>query len=120
MTTSQKQRRFSWLVSCLIDWAYKNGYEIVLGEAFRTKEQQAIYVKTGKSKTMHSKHLRCLAIDINLFKDDKYLSNTADYEPLGKYWESLDDECIWGGRFGDDPDTVKVEGWDGGHFQFTK
>lgn len=110
MTTSQKQRRFSWLVSCLIDWAYKNGYEIVLGEAYRTKEQQAIYVKTGKSKTMHSKHLRCLAIDINLFKDDKYLTETIDYEPLGKYWKSLDKECLWGGDWG----------WDGCHFQFTK
>jgi hypothetical protein len=120
MTTSQKQRRFSWLVSCLIDWAYKNGYEIVLGEAYRTKEQQAIYVKTGKSKTMHSKHLRCLAIDINLFKDDKYLTDGNDYEPLGKYWESLDPECIWGGRFGDNPDTAKIEGWDGGHFQYSK
>lgn len=120
MTTSQKQRRFSWLVSCLIDWAYKNGYEIVLGEAYRTKEQQSIYVQTGKSKTMHSKHLKCLAIDISLFKDDKYLIETPDYEPLGKYWESLDPECIWGGRFGDDPDTPNVEGWDGGHFQFSK
>ena len=110
MNLSQKQRRFSWLVSCLIDWAYKNGYEIVLGEAYRTRDQQEIYVKQGKSKTMKSKHLKCLALDINLFKDDNYLTETADYKPLGDYWKSLDPECIWGGDWG----------WDGCHFQFTK
>ena len=110
MTTSQKQRRFTWLVACLIDWAYNNGYEIVLGEAYRTKEQQTLYVQTGKSKTMNSKHLKCLAIDFNLFKDDKYLTDTKDYEPLGTYWKSLDPECVWGGDWG----------WDGGHFQYSK
>lgn len=110
MTLSQKQRKCSKLVGRLIDWAYKNGYEIVLGEAYRTKEQQELYVAAGKSKTMNSKHLKCLAIDINLFKDGKYLTETPDYKPLGDYWKSLDPECVWGGDWG----------WDGGHFQYTK
>ena len=110
MTLSQKQRKFPQLVASLIRWAYENGYEIVLGEAYRTKEQQSLYVATGKSKTMNSKHLRCLAIDINLFKNGEYLIETPDYKPLGDYWESLDPECVWGGDWG----------WDGGHFQYTK
>ena len=110
MTTSQKQRKFSLLLSQLITWAYANGYEIVLGEVFRTKEQQKLYVAEGKSETTNSMHLRCLAADINLFKNDKYLMDTPDYKPLGVYWKSLDPECVWGGDWG----------WDGGHFQFTK
>ena len=110
MTLSQKQRKCSQLIGRLIGWAYDNGYEIVLGEAFRTKEQQELYVAGGKSKTMNSKHLKCLAIDINLFKSGKYLTETPDYKPLGDYWKSLDPECVWGGDWG----------WDGGHFQYTK
>ena len=110
MTTSQKQRKFSLLLSKLITWTYANGYEIVLGEVFRTKDQQKLYVAAGKSKTVSSMHLRCLAADINLFKNDKYLMDTLDYKPIGDYWKSLDPDCVWGGDWG----------WDGGHFQFTK
>ena len=110
MTLSQKQRKFSLLLSRLISWAYENGYEIVIGEVFTPKDQQKVYVAAGKSKTLNGLHLRCLAGDINLFKDDVYLTETSDYKPLGDYWKSLDPECIWGGDWG----------WDGGHFQFTK
>lgn len=110
MSRSQKQRRFSYLLCKLVYWANKNGYEVVMGEGQRTKEQQAIYVKTGKSKTMNSFHIKCLAQDLSIFKDNVYLTETPDYKPLGDYWKSLDPECVWGGDWG----------WDGGHFQFTK
>lgn len=110
MTLSEKQRRFTWLLSCLIDWAYNHGYEIVIGEVYRTPEQQAIYIKKGKSKTASSKHQKCLAADLNLFKDDIYLTETKDHAELGIYWQSLDPECIWGGTWG----------WDGNHYQYTK
>jgi hypothetical protein len=110
MTLAQKQWKFSMFLARLITWAYDNGYRISMGEGLRTKEQQAIYVKTGKSKTMNSKHLVCLAQDIALWKDNVYLTETPDYAPLGEYWKSLDPECVWGGDWG----------WDGGHFQYTK
>jgi hypothetical protein len=109
MTLSEKQRRFTWLVSCLIDWAYGNGYELVLGHAYRSPEEQKRLYDAGISPTLKSKHKKCLAIDLNLFKDGVYLTKTEDHEPLGKYWESLDDECVWGGRFSD-----------GNHYQYTK
>ena len=94
----------------LILWAYRNGYELTLGEAYRTKEQQAIYVKAGLSKTMNSKHLDRLATDLNAFKNGEYLTDSDSYKPLGDYWKSLDPECVWGGDWG----------WDANHFQFTK
>ena len=106
MTRTQKQRKFSKFLAQLVIWAYDNGYEISMGEGQRTKEQQAIYVKTGKSTTMNSFHILCLAQDISLWKDDVYLTETPDYKPLGDYWKSLDPECVWGG--------------DWGHFQFTR
>lgn len=110
MTIAQKQQKFSELLAQLIVWAYLNGYKISMGEVLRTEEQQDIYIKTGKTKTKNSFHLKCLAADLSLWKDDVYLTKTLDYKPLGDYWKSLDPECVWGGDWG----------WDGGHFQFTK
>ena len=110
MSLSQKQRRFSLLVSKLIDWAYDNGYEVVLGHAYRTKGEQLVYFNSGASKVRVGKHPKCLAIDLNVYKDNVYLTETPDYKPLGDFWKSLDPECVWGGDWG----------WDGGHFQYTK
>lgn len=76
------------MVSQLIMFAYASGYEITLGDA---------YAKTGH---MHgSLHYVRLAIDLNLFKDGKYLTETKDHETLGMFWESLGGS--WGGRFND-------------------
>jgi hypothetical protein len=52
-----------------------------------------------------SLHYLRLAADINLFKlvNGKwtYCTLSSDHEEFGKYWESLDPECAWGGRFND-------------------
>lgn len=109
MALSEKQRKFTLLVSRLIQWAYEMGYELSFGEALRTPEQQAIYFKTGKSKTLNSKHLEKLAIDLNLFKDGEYQADSLSHRPLGGYWKSLDPECKWGGDF---------KFGDGNHYQF--
>lgn len=110
MTLSQKQWRFSYLLSLLIKWTYENGYTISMGHGYRTKEEQLAYYNSGASKVKVGKHPKCLAQDINLWKDGKYLTETPDYKPPGDYWKSLDPECVWGGDWG----------WDGGHFQYTK
>jgi hypothetical protein len=38
-------------------------------------------------------------LDLNLFKDGKYLALTEDHKPLGEWWESQGG--AWGGRFND-------------------
>lgn len=93
---SAKQRRFTLMVAHLIEWAYGNGYEITLGEAYRPPETAALYAKQGKgiSRSLHTVRL---AIDLNVFKDGIYLTETHQYKPLGEYWESLGG--AWGGRF---------------------
>lgn len=110
MTIGQAQRRFTLLIAKLIVHAYENGWELTFGEAYRTKDQQVIYIQQGKSQTMNSRHLSRLAVDFNLFINGKYMTRSEDYEPLGTYWESLDGHCVWGGR------------WkslaDGNHFEF--
>lgn len=38
---------------------------------------------------------------ITHFKDGVYQPKTETYRELGEYWESLDPDCKWGGRWGD-------------------
>lgn len=97
-TLGDKQREFPLMLAALITWAYEQGYEITLGEAFRTPEQAALNAQNG-SGIANSLHTQRLAIDLNLFKDGVYLTETADHEPLGKKWEEIGGS--WGGRFGD-------------------
>lgn len=99
MTLREKQSLFVFNISLLIQWAYKNGYELTFSEAYRTAEQQAYDVAHGLSKTSNSKHLERLAIDLNLFKNGALLTSNADYKPLGNYWVSLNTANTWGGDF---------------------
>lgn len=90
------QRRFTRLIAALIVWAYKSGYELTFGEAYRTPEQAALNSAKG-SGIGNSLHTQRLAVDFNLFINGEYQSETSAYEPLGVYWESLGGS--WGGRF---------------------
>ena len=99
-TLRQKQSRFVRLVAQLIEYAYANGYELTFGEAWRTPEQAKLNASAGRGIS-NSLHLDRLAVDFNLFKDGKFLSKTEDHKFLGEYWESLDKDTTWGGRFND-------------------
>jgi hypothetical protein len=98
VTLGEKQRQFTRMIAELIVWAYSNGYELTFGEAWRTPEQAALNAKSGKG-IANSLHGDRLAIDLNLFKDGVFLSQTEDHRPLGEYWESIGG--TWGGRFKD-------------------
>lgn len=97
-TLGQRQRRFLPMVAKLIDYAYAQGYELTAGELYRTPEQAALNAAKG-SGIAHSLHTQRLAIDLQLFKEGVYLTDSAAYEPLGIVWESLDPDACWGGRF---------------------
>ena len=98
MTLRQKQWKFVLMVSQLICWCAEHGYEVTFGEAYRDPEWADILAGRGKG-IKNSLHCSRLAIDLNLFKDGKYLSSTKDHEPLGLLWESIGG--TWGGRFSD-------------------
>jgi hypothetical protein len=88
MTLRQKQSKFVLMVSELIQFAYEQGYELTFGDAYATTGHMA-----------NSLHYQRLAIDLNLFRDGKYLTNTEAHLPLGLFWESIGG--AWGGRFKD-------------------
>jgi hypothetical protein len=98
MTLGEKQRQFTHDVALLIIEAYRLGYELTFGEAYRTPEQAALNAKKGTGIAA-SLHTNRLAIDLNLFRNGKYLTDTESHRPLGEYWESLRPENRWGGRF---------------------
>jgi len=98
----KKQTIFTKLLTELIVFAYSKGYQITLGEAWRPDITAQAYAKQGKG-IKNSLHSKRLAIDLNLFKDGKYLDKSEDHRFLGEFWESLGkknkiDAC-WGGRF---------------------
>lgn len=101
LTLLQKQQLFPQLMCKLIEFAYSKGYETTLGEFWRPPEMAKLYAAQGKG-IANSLHSVRLAIDLNLFKDGKYLTEAIDYKPLGEFWKSLSGvgyECCYGGDF---------------------
>ena len=88
MTLRQRQSKFAKKVALLILFAYDQGYEITVGDA---------WAKSGHKKD--SFHYKRLAIDLNLFKNGRYLRSTKAHEPLGAFWISLGG--TWGGGWND-------------------
>jgi len=86
MSLRKRQSKFARMVGLLILFAYEKEYEITLGDAYATD-----------GHCDGSFHYKRLAIDLNLFRDGKYLTNTEDHKPLGDFWESIGGS--WGGRF---------------------
>lgn len=99
MSLVAEQAAFLLDAAKLIQYATEQGWVITGGELFRTAEQQQIYVRTGRSKTMNSNHLKRCAIDLNFFRDGKLVWDKAQLAPLGAYWESLNPKNRWGGNF---------------------
>lgn len=97
MSLRQSQSAFVSDVAKLIMYANKNGFELTAGEFFRSPEQQAIYLKTGRTTTSNSLHLSRLAVDFNIFKNGQ-LCTKKEAEPLGAYWETLNPLNSWGGN----------------------
>ena len=98
MTLVEKQNQFAMMVAQLILKAQEMGYQVSLGEAWRTPQQAAANAAAGTG-IAKSLHIERLAIDLNLFRAGKYLSRTEDHRPLGEWWESIGG--AWGGRFND-------------------
>ena len=99
MSLVQEQAAFLLDACKLIQYATDQGFVLTGGELLRTPEQQEIYLKTGRSKTMLSNHLKRCAIDLNFFKDGKLIWDREQLAPIGAYWESLNPKNRWGGNF---------------------
>ncbi len=101
MNLHAKQALFAQLVATLIQEAAAVGFEVTLGNAWRSPEEAARLAQTGAG-IRNSLHTKRLAIDLNLFLNAVYLTDSADYAPLGSWWErqsTPEYTCVWGGRF---------------------
>jgi len=99
MSLSIQQQIFTQNVAKLILKANSLGINLTLGEAFRTEYQQAEHIRTGKSNTMNSNHLRRLAVDFNFFIKGELVYKHPFITELGDYWETLHPANRWGGNF---------------------
>lgn len=101
MKLSDKQKLFMHLLPRLLDHIHSEGYEITLGDGYRDPR---VFGNLGELQgygNTRSCHKLRLAIDLNLFKNGKYLTKTSDHQPIGTWWENLHPLCRWGGRFND-------------------
>ena len=95
----QKQRRFASMAAHLILHAQTLGFAVTLGDAYRDPRvfgPMGVRQGYGESRSAH-KHR--LAVDLNLFKNGRYLANTEAHRELGEWWEAQGG--TWGGRFND-------------------
>jgi len=107
LTLRQQQSLFVQMVAKLINFAYENGYELTFGDAYRDPRVFGLLGERKGYGSPSSFHKQRLAIDLNLFKDGKFLSTTEAHKPLGEYWKSIGGK--WGGDFSKP---------DGNHYQF--
>lgn len=77
----------------------------VLDSTIRTKEQQAQYVKEGKSKTMDSKHLKKY-----LPEYEKEYSLAVDIAPYPINWDDRESFCLMAGYILGIAKVLKSEG----------
>ena len=85
----------------LINYIYERGYECTGGDLYRSPRAFGGQGEEGPYGRARSAHKNRLAIDLNLFKDGVYLTETSDHREFGEFWERLRPEHRWGGRFND-------------------
>ena len=77
------------------------GYDIQMGECWRTTEQAEWNQEHGIG-IANSVHCDRLAVDLILWKNGVMLSTINDYSPAGKIWKSYstpNNLLCWGGEF---------------------
>jgi len=101
MGLGDKQKLFAKILPALLNKAHELGYEVTLGDAYRDPRIHGTVGEKLGYGHRNSCHKVRLAIDLNLFRDGKFLTETADHKILGEWWETLHPLCRWGGRFAD-------------------
>ena len=95
---SHIQEQFAQDVARLILKAAELGYGVTFGDAYRSPEQAAANAASG-SGIARSLHCERLAIDLNLFKDGRYITDGEGHRELGAWWKTLGPMHRFGGDF---------------------
>lgn len=100
MTLGQAQRTFMKCLQMLLQKIHADGYEVSGDWLYRPHEIAEQYAREGKG-IANSNHTIRLAIDLNLFREGVWKTQSEDHEQFGEYWETVHPLARWGGRFGD-------------------
>ncbi|GAG00971.1 unnamed protein product, partial [marine sediment metagenome] len=109
------QELFARLLPSLLETAFQLGYEVRVGEVYRSPQEARRLAALGKG-IVNSNHCKKLAVDLFLSEDGapavdehpkgviaeydrKVTWDLKDYEALGERWEKEHELCRWGGRF---------------------
>lgn len=96
---SAKRCRFSVAASQLMLWINEQpGYSACFNEVKRSSAQARENVANGIGIS-NSLHLLGLAVDIVLYKDGVYQTDSEAYRLLGEKWKSMGPDHCWGGDF---------------------
>lgn len=84
--------------------------DFIIVEGCRTREQQLLYYTSGKSKTMHSRHLNGMAVDfVDIKGTYKYELMAAIAAAFKLAARELDIPIQWGGDWHTFKDTPHIE-----------
>lgn len=93
MNLRQKQSLFARNVALLIQKASALGYEVTFGMTYRTPEEAK---RLGFANSLHTERL---AVDLNLFKNGRYITTGLGHTELGAWWKNQHELNRWGGDF---------------------
>lgn len=94
-----RQQRFARLTVRLFQEIERQGFTWTYGDAFRDPRvhgEQGVKLGYGEALSAHKQRL---AIDINLFKNGVYQTDTEAHRQFGDWWLAQDPDCRWGGNF---------------------
>lgn len=125
MTLRERQVKFVYNISLLIQYALKMGIELTAGEFYRPPATQAYYFKQGLSKTKTGRHPLRLAADFNFFvngrmlfeKKENYGKDVLLVKPLGEFWLSLHTDNVWGADWNRNHEVMDESFHDPYHFE---
>jgi hypothetical protein len=111
MTYREARAQFTKNVAKLIQYAEDQGYEMGIKYCYRCED-----CPVG---ILLSSHKLALAVDMDLWRNGKYLRSTKAHHIFGQYWKALHPLARWGGDF--KPRIVngkKKSRKDGNHYSF--
>ncbi|MEE0139648.1 M15 family metallopeptidase [Fusobacterium ulcerans] len=89
------------LIKLMKEVLFISPYDFGITEGLRTIEKQKEYVRTGKSQTMNSYHLKGKAVDIVVYKDGKETWDLKYYKEIADIVKETAAEkglkITWGG-----------------------
>ena len=113
MTLSEHQQEFALHIGYLLQHINAAGYACTFGDAYRSPLAFGGMGEKAPYGRYTSAHKQRLAVDLNLFKDGRYLEDTEDHRPIGEYWKALHQLNRWGGDF-KNKDGNHYSRWHGG------